>query len=64
MISLRPKRLLKTHIFEKQKAIFPAEKIVWHIFSRTIDHDKRHKTTYMDPQGYLTFTVEGIRSFL
>ena len=33
-------------------------------FSHFIDYDKPQKTNYNGPQGFLTFTVEVIRSSL
>ena len=52
---LGPKRLLKTKIFEKKKAIYPVKKRLWLIFSRDIEHDKCQGTVYKGSQGSLAF---------
>ena len=62
--SLGPKRLLKTQIFEKKKAIFQEKKRFWPIFSRIIEYDKPQRTIYEGPQGILAITVEVKRSIL
>ena len=61
---LRPKRLLKTQFFEK-KAIFPVEKILWPIRSRSFDHDKCHETIlWRSRRQFEKFCAKTIRSFL
>ena len=52
------------HNFLKKKAKVPVKKIFWPIFSRTIEHDKRQKTTYKGLKSSLTHTVHVIRSYL
>ena len=49
-------------IFEK-KAIFPVKKLIWPIFSRIIQYDKRHGTVYKGTQGFLASFVQMIKSF-
>ena len=63
IISVTPKRFLKKQLFER-KAIFPAEKEFWHIFSQGMEHDKRQATIYKGPRSFMTFFVQKIRSFL
>ena len=50
-IFLGPNRLLKTQIFFKKKAIFPVKKLMWPIFSRSIENDKGQGWTYKGPEG-------------
>ena len=40
------------------------EKKFWPFPSRINEHDKRQETIYKGPQGTLTITVEGRRSFI
>ena len=63
MVSLGPKRLLKTQFFGK-KANFPMKKNIWSFFSRILDCDKPQGTICKGPKGSLTFTVELIGSIL
>ena len=56
IISVTPKRVLKTQDFEK-RAIFPVKKSIWPVLSRIIDCDKPQRTVYKDLQGILTFTL-------
>ena len=62
IISLRSETLHKRQIFEK--ANLSMEKKFRSIFSRTIELEKFHETTYKRPQGVLTTFVQVIRSFL
>ena len=64
IISLVPKRLLRTHNFEKK-----TQPIQWNynfglIFSRGIEYDERQVTIYIGPQHVLTTTLLVIGSFL
>ena len=63
MVSLGPKRLLKTQNFGK-KANFPVKKKFWPIFSRIFDCDKHQGKNCYGPKGILISTVEAIGSFL
>ena len=51
-------------MFLKKKRNFPVEKKFWPFPSRINEHDKRQETIYKGPQGTLTITVEGRRSFI
>ena len=62
VISLGPKRLLKTKGFWK-KGNLSGEKNFWPTFSRIIGCDKANGTIYEGPKGFLTNTVDVIRSF-
>ena len=62
IISVTPKRLLKTQIFEK-KDNFPAKKLFRPIFSRIIEYGELQRTFYRGPKGFLTAIVQVIRSF-
>ena len=64
IISVTPKRLFKTQIFEKKKASFPVNKRFWPFLSRIIECDKTQGTICKGPKGIPTFTEEVIRSFL
>ena len=59
---LRPKRLLKTQIFER-KANLAVEKIMPPVCFRFIEYDKPQGTNYNGPQAILTFTMEPIRAY-
>ena len=59
IISVTPKRLLKTQTFEK-KAIFRVKKKLWPIFSRSIGHDKCQGTIYKGPERYLTSILQAL----
>ena len=48
----------------KEKADFPAKKILWPILYSIIECDKTPGTFYKVPEGILTNTLEVIRSFL
>ena len=63
MLSVTPKRLLETHNFER-KGSLSSEKNILVKFSRNIEHNKYQETIYKGPQGFLTITVEVIRSIL
>ena len=54
--------MLKTQI--KKKANFPMKKNFWPIFSPIIGCDKPQQIIYESQQGFLTITMEVIRSFL
>ena len=51
------------HKILKKKANLPVKKILWPIFSRTIECHKPQWTFYKGPKGILTITVEHIRAF-
>ena len=50
--------------FLKKKGSLSSEKNFLAIFSRSIEHDKYQGTIYKGPEGFLTITVEVIRSIL
>ena len=50
--------------FEKKNANSPMKKILWLIFSRSIDHDICQGTIYRVPEGFLTITVQLISLLL
>ena len=62
IISVTPKRWLKTQIFGK--AIFLVEKKLDLLFSRNMEYDKGHGTIYKGAHGILLNIVQFIRSFL
>ena len=53
--------MLKTQIFEK-KTNFPAKKLFRPYFSRIIEYEKPPRTIQRGPQGFVTVTVQVIRS--
>ena len=63
IISLTPKSLLKTQIFENKGSLSSEEQILA-FFSRIIECVKPQGTVYEGPQGILTITVEVTSSFL
>ena len=63
IISLTPKRLLKTQIREK-KASLPVKKLFRPNFSPNIEHNKPLGTFCKGPEGILANTVELMTSFL
>ena len=63
MVSLGPKRLLKTQFFG-EKANFPVKKKFWSFFSRILDCDKPQGTICKGPKGILAITVEAKKSLL
>ena len=63
IISVTPKRLLKTQIFE-QKGNFPVNKIFWRFFCRVIEHQKGDGTTYRGTQGNSRGILQVISLFL
>ena len=54
---------METQIFEKNKAILPLKKILWPIFSRSIEQCKRHGTTYKSTQSISASFLQTIKSF-
>ena len=64
IISLVPKRLLRTHNFEKKTQPFQWNYNFGLIFSRGIEYDERQVTIYIGPQHVLTTTLLVIGSFL
>ena len=62
-ISLTTKRLLKPHVFENKFKLSSEEKILAYFFGNTEWH-KPQGTIFKGPKGFLTKTMEGVRSFL
>ena len=62
IISLEPKRLLKTQNFEK-KGSFPVNKCICPIFSQIVDCDKPQETICKSQKDILTVYVQVIRVF-
>ena len=62
-VSVGPKTLLKTQIFEKQ-ALFPVKIRFWPIFSRIIECNKTHGKVCKGAKGIVRITVEVIKSSL
>ena len=62
IISLGPKRLLKTNI--SSHSCFHMDKSIWPVFRRIIESDIPQETIYTGSQATLTITVEVIRSLL
>ena len=63
-VSVGPKRLLKTQIFEKTGNLSSEEKKIWPIFFHIIDCDRPEGTLCKGPLGNLTKAVEVLGSFL
>ena len=61
IISLTPKRLLKTCVFEKH--YLPNEQNVCTVFSLVIEHDERQGTFQNSTEGILTFIGQVMRPF-
>ena len=64
IISVAPKRLLKTQISEKEGTLFPPKKIFRPIFSRIVEYEKAWGTIYRSPQVSMTDIAQVLRSFL
>ena len=62
IISVTPKKLLKTEIFEKSNLM--SVKNYLNIFDVIIEYEKPQGTIYKGPQRFLAFTVQAIRSIL
>ena len=60
-IFLRPKRLLKKQIIEKNST-FPVKNMLPPFFSRFVECDKPQKTIFKGPKRNLTLTMEVIRA--
>ena len=56
-VSIGPKRLLKTRIFEK-KASSPVKERFWPDFSRLIEQNKSQGTLHKGPEGLLAIIVQ------
>ena len=63
VISVTPKRFLKTKICEK-KATFPVKKISWSFFTRSIEHEKCQGSINRGLEGLLTSIVQDMVSIL
>ena len=63
MVSLGPKRMLKTQIFGIN-ANFPMKKRFWPIFSRFLECDKPQALKCKGPRGFPAFTVQVNRLLL
>ena len=61
--SLGPRRLLKTHFFER-KANFPVKKSFWPNPPPIIECDKPQGTVYISSEASVTISLEKLRSFL
>ena len=61
--SLGPKKSLGTNTSRKEKDFLPADKRVWPVFSHVMECDKTQRAFCEGLNGFLTLTVEGIRSF-
>ena len=59
----RTSELLKTQSFEK-KGKLAVKKILWPIFSRSIENDKGQGSTYKGPEGLSTFVLQVLSLFL
>ena len=59
IISLGPKRLLKTHIFERRQS-FQSRKVVALYFFRIVEFEKPQKTIHKSQKDILTINVEVI----
>ena len=55
---------MKTQIFEKEKTIFPPEKLFRPIFSHIVKYKKAQGTIYRGLEINVTVFVQGIRSKL
>ena len=55
---------MKTQIFEKEKTIFPPEKLFRPIFSHIVKYKKAQGTIYRGLEINVTVFVQGIRSIL
>ena len=62
IISVTPKRLLNTQIFEKEKTSFPPKKLFRPIFPRIVEYEEAQLTSYRDLQSIVTVIVQVIRS--
>ena len=64
IISVTPKRLLKTQIFEKEKTFLPPKNYFGQKLSRTVEYKKAQGTLFSGPQGIMAGIAQYIRSIL
>ena len=60
----RTYEVVENKSFWKKNANFPVKKTIWSIFSHRIEHFKCRGSTYMAPQGTLTFFAQMIWTFI